>query len=100
VWTEAAARAFWISLDRSHNGGRQKKLLEYMMGKDGRATPDEVLKHLKIDNEKLRGVLANITRNARRETGYKKAKVVDWANDKGGYYFILDSVLGFLKEID
>jgi len=101
IWNEATANAFWRSLDPNRNGGMQKKLLRFMIKKeDGRATPDELLKYLKINNKVLRGPLANITRNARRETGYDKALVVEWATDRGGYYYIPEPLLALLKQID
>jgi hypothetical protein len=99
VWSDETVRAFWNSLDRRHNGGRQQKLLRLMVKQEGKATLNEVTQHLKVEPSKLRGVLANITRNARRETGFEKALVVDWANEKGGYYFVPDIVLRLLRDI-
>src|SRR5271156_3436396 len=47
-WTEKKARAFWESLDIYNNGGRQKKLLEFLIKNGGRATESEIWKELEI----------------------------------------------------
>ncbi len=47
-WNERKARAFWESLDIWNNGGRQKKLLEFLIKSGGRATEDQVWEELKI----------------------------------------------------
>ena|SRR5438874_8469026 len=100
IWNEETANAFWNSLDRHNNGGRQKKLLCFMIKHEGRATAGELLKQLKIDTTVLRGLLANLTRNARRETGYNKALAVEWATDKGGYYYIPEALFDLLKQLE
>lgn len=104
VWDETKARSFWDSLDPRKNGGKQKKVLEFLIKHKGRATPGELMDHLGIKGEPgqaLAGVLANITRNARRETKSTEAKAVDWMSDgKGGCYFIPDGVLQLLKNIE
>lgn len=101
-WNEKRARAFWEYLDVWHNGGRQKKLLRFLLDNGGRATEDDVWKHLGVKKgQELAGVLANITRNARRETKNENAKVVGWMRDARGisYYYILEDILQFLKQI-
>src|SRR5580700_9955112 len=56
-WTQKTARAFWDSLDRRHGGGQQKKLLVFLIKKNGSATEDEVWKHLDIEQgQELAGV--------------------------------------------
>jgi hypothetical protein len=104
VWDETKARAFWDSLDPRRKGGKQKKVLEYLIKHNGRATPEALRNHLGIEGEpgqKLAGVLANITRNARRETKSDEAQVVDWMSDgKGGCYYIPDGVLQLLKGLE
>src|SRR2546425_2924799 len=102
VWDETNARAFWDSLDPRRKGGKQKKLLQFLIKRGGRATPEEVKKHLEIENgQELAGVLANLSRNASRETGNTKALVVDWMSDgKGGCYYIPDGVLQLLKHFE
>lgn len=102
-WKAANALAFWNSLDTRHNGGKQKKVLRFLIKKGGRATFEEVKSHLGVDSgQEVAGVLANISRNARRETEYKKALAVDWKSDsKGdGYYFIPDDLLQFMKDFE
>ena len=96
VWTEARARAFWNWVD-----GDQKKLLRFMLKRGGRATLDELKHHLeKKTGSGVAGVLANISRNARRETGYSKALVVDWVNNgKGWSYEIATEVLELFKRL-
>jgi hypothetical protein len=102
-WNAANAGAFWNSLDTRHNGGKQKRLLQFLLKKGGRATYDEVTNHLGVKNgQQLAGVLANISRNARRETEYKKALAVDWKSDGkgGGFYYIPHDLLQFLKSFE
>ncbi|SRR6266851_6072567 len=101
-WNEKKARAFWDYLDVWNNGGRQKKVLHFLINNGGRATEDEVWKHLGVKKgQELAGVLANITRNARRETKNPNAKVVGWMRDAKGisYYYILEDILQLLKQI-
>jgi len=104
LWDETKARRFWDSLDPRRKGGKQRKVLEFLIKHNGRGTPDQLRDHLGIEGEpgqKLAGVLANITRNARRETKSDEALVVDWmADGKGGCYFIPDGVLQLLKKIN
>ena len=102
VWDERKAREFWNSLDVWNAGGRQKKLLEFLIKNGGRATEDEVRKHLGIrKGQELAGVLANITRNARRETKNGHVRAVGWTFDAKHvcHYYIPDEVLQFLKEL-
>jgi hypothetical protein len=99
IWNETSARLFWDSLDPI---GRQKKVLLFIIKRNGRATHDELMNLLGVKSgQALAGVLANISRNARRETGVKKARVVDWMSDgKGGCYYIPDGVLQLLKHFE
>src|SRR5579862_1321689 len=85
VWNETSARLFWDSLDPN---GRQKKVLQFIMKHNGRARHGDLMNLLGVKKgQSLAGVLANISRNARRETGNKRALVVDWMSDgKGGCY--------------
>ena len=102
-WNAANAEAFWNSLDPQHNGGKQKKVLRFLIKKGGRATFQEVQSHLGVESgQELAGVLANITRNARRETDYKKAIAIDWKHDGEGkgFYCIPDDLLPFLKSLE
>jgi len=102
VWNEKKARAFWDSLDVWNNGGNQKKLLRFLIKNNGRATDEEIWKHLGLDSgPQLAGILANITRNARREAKDDDVKVVAWMRDAKGVWshYILDDILQFLKEL-
>jgi hypothetical protein len=100
TWNDKKARHFWDSLDVRHGGGKQKKLLQLLIGSGGRTTEEELQKHLSIKGQKLAGVLANLSRNARRETKDEHVKVVKRVyDDKGGrVYFIPDDILHFLKQ--
>src|SRR5690242_12781404 len=65
AWNEKKVRQFWDSLDAWHGGGRQQKLIKFLMNNGGKATENEVWEHLGIEKgQQLAGVLANITRNA------------------------------------
>jgi hypothetical protein len=101
IWSAANARTFWESLDPQRKGGKQKRLLQFLIGRGGRASHDEVAKHLDIKSgQALAGVLANISRNARRETNYTKALAVDWDYSGKGSYFIPRDLLELLKLIE
>ena len=100
VWTEKRARLFWDSLDPRHGGGDQKKLLQFLMDKGGRGSEGDVRKHLGINKgQELAGVLANLSRNARREAKDEHVKAVVRTYDKGTrVYHIPDDLLRFLKQ--
>lgn len=72
-----------------------------MLKRGGRAMLDELKQHLgKKTGNAVGGILANISRNARRETGYAKAQVVDWVNDgKGGCYQVVPEAFELLKRL-
>jgi len=100
VWSEKRARKLWDSLDVRHGGGNQKKLLTFLIGNGGHATEDEVRKHLGIKKgQELAGVLANLSRNARREAKDEDVKVVTriYNAKHERVYRIPDEVLQFLK---
>ncbi len=102
-WNAENAEAFWNSLDPRRNGGKQKKVLRFLIKKGGRATYDDVKNYLGAESgQELAGVLANITRNARRETEYKKALAIDWKHDGEGkgFYFVPEDLLPFLKALE
>ncbi len=100
VWTEKRARLFWDNLDPRHGGGDQKKLLQFLMDKGGRASEGDVRKHLGINKgQELAGVLANLSRNARREAKEDHVKAVVRTYDKGTrVYHIPDELLKFLNQ--
>lgn len=101
VWTEKRARLFWDNLDPRHGGGDQKKLLQLLIDKGGRASEVEVRKHLAINKgQELAGVLANLSRNARREAKDDHVKAVVRTYDRGSrVYHIPNDLLKFLKHI-
>lgn len=97
VWTEENVFALWNCLY-----GKQKEFVRYLVERNGAATIQEVKKHLGL-NQGLRvaGLRSCITRNARRETGYKKAEVVVWEEDGKGnwHYRIVPEVFVVLKRV-
>lgn len=102
VWNEKKAREFWNSLDVWHGGGRQKKLLRFLVKNGGRATENEVWTFLGIKKgQELAGVLANITRNARREAKDDDVRAVTWEFDDQNecHYYIPEDLLQFLKQL-
>ena len=100
IWNEKRARLFWDNLDPRHAGGDQKKLLQFLMDKGGRASEGDVRKHLGINKgQELAGVLANLSRNARREAKDDDVKAVVRTYDKGArIYQIPDELHQFLKQ--
>jgi hypothetical protein len=100
IWTEKRARLFWDNLDPRHGGGDQKKLLQFLLDKGGRASEGDVRKHLGINKgQELAGVLANLSRNARREANDDDVKAVIRTYDKGTrIYHIPDDLFQFLKQ--
>ncbi len=101
VWSEKKARKLWDSIDVRHGGGNQKKLLNFLMSNGGHATEDEVRKHLNIKKgQELAGVLANLSRNARREAKDDDVKVVvrEYNAKHMRVYRIPDDILQFLKQ--
>jgi hypothetical protein len=100
LWTEKKAQAFWNNLDPRNSGGDQKKLLQFLRDKGGRANEAEVRKHLGITKgQQLAGVLANLSRNARREAKDDDVKAVIRTYDKGvRIYSIPDELLQFIKQ--
>ena len=60
--------------------GDQERLVDYLIEKGGFAPTEDILKHLGFkEGNQLAGIRSSLTRNARRETGYKSADVVEWA---------------------
>jgi len=102
VWNEKRAREFWDTLDVRHAGGKQKKLLRFLIDNGGRAKESDVRKLLGIKKgQELAGVLANLSRNARREAKDDDVKVVVRIYDEGvRTYYIPDDILQFLKQFE
>jgi hypothetical protein len=94
VWTEPRARTLW-----NWFYGDQKKLVDLLMEKD--MTSDQIQKALKIDGHVLSGLLSCITRNAKRETRYKEARVIGWRpQQRGGWvYYILPEVKELFQRV-
>lgn len=76
VWTEARARALW-----NWFYGDQKKLIDLLMVQP--LSGKQIQKALNIDGHVLSGLLSCITRNAKRETKYDDARVIDWKPEGG-----------------
>jgi hypothetical protein len=101
VWNEKRARKLWDSIDVRHGGGNQKKLLSFLISNGGHATEDEVRKQLNIKKgQQLAGILANLSRNARREAKDEDVKVVvrEYNAKHMRVYRIPDDVLQFFKQ--
>jgi hypothetical protein len=100
IWTEKRARRFWDSLDPRNGGGDQKKLLLFLIESGGRAKEGDVRKHLGIKKgQELAGVLANLSRNARREAKDDDVKAVVRTYEHGiRVYSVPDELLQFLKK--
>lgn len=95
-WREDQAQALWNCLD-----GDQKKVVRFLLERQ-RASLTQLKSHLgKEKGYGVAGVLANISRNARRETDYKKAKVVLKSRGEDGkkYYYIAPEIVGMLKKL-
>ena len=97
VWTIERARALW-----GYIYGDQKKLIQYLLSK-GTASVPEILGHLGMKKgAELAGVRSSLTRNARRETGYKDAKVIQWtqgANKNDWNYRLDPEVEALLRQV-
>lgn len=102
LWNEAMVRELWESLGSQN----QRKVVKHLLAHDGRGTYEDLKKLLGFAGSeggiKLAAVLANITRNCRRISGYDKAKIVEWnrSDDQGnGYYYIPEGVLQLLRKV-
>jgi hypothetical protein len=97
VWTEGAVRSLWNFLY-----GKQKELVRYLVQRGGKATIQEVMKELSLrKGTEVAGLRSCITRNARRETGYKKADLISWERTPKGewQYKINADALPALKQL-
>ncbi len=78
-------------------------MLQFLIRNGGKATEDQVWKLLGIKKgQQLAGVLANVTRNARRETKDDDARAIAWVFDEKGdcHYYIPDDAIKFLRNIE
>jgi len=97
VWTPKRAEEFWDALY-----GKQKELVQFLLDKGGNSSLKEVKQHLGLTKGvQVAGLLSGITRNARRETGYKAAVVVQWTvgGDGKWRYALAREVQDLLKQI-
>ncbi len=97
VWTTKRAEALWNWLY-----GDQRKLMKFLLDKGGMASQAEIMNHLALKKgNELAGLRSCITRNARRETGYREAVVIDWilGDDSKWYYKLEPEVHDLLKQI-
>jgi hypothetical protein len=95
-WKEEQVRALWNCLD-----GDQNKLLRFLLDRK-RASIGQLKTHLGKDKGNgVAGILANISRNARRETDFKKATVIRKVRGEDGkkYYHIAPDVLPMLEQL-
>lgn len=95
VWTETSVRNFWHWLY-----GDQKKLMEYLLKKNTSVSIEEIKGKLGLKTgNQVAGVLSSITRNARRETGYKKAMAYGYELKEGvWHYFVRPELVEILKK--
>lgn len=95
-WTEHTARALWTLLS-----GDQAKLVKYLLQRGGAAKYSDVQKQLGLGAQKLAGVLSSITRNAKKATGYREARLVNWRKTSGGdnEYYVHPTALSLLSAI-
>jgi len=97
VWTEARVQTLWNFLY-----GRQKELVRFLVKQGGKATIQEVMTELNLKKAtEVAGLRSCITRNARRETGNKRAALIAWERDPKGnwHYRIAPEILGYLKKL-
>jgi hypothetical protein len=96
VWSEDKVRNLWNFLY-----GKQKDLVRFLIQRGGKASIQEVMKELSLHKStEVAGLRSCITRNSRRETGYKKAELIAWErNLKGEWnYKIAPDALVHLKK--
>ena len=97
VWTDQNVKSLWGFLY-----GKQKELVRFLVQRGGKASIQEVIKELKLaKSTEVAGLRSCITRNARRETGYKKAELIAWERTPKGewQYRINADALSVLKEL-
>jgi len=87
-WTDKAVRDLLTLV-----WGKQKQLLRFLMKGKGAASYRDVMAHFKFKKgQQLSGILSGLTRNARKTTGFKDAKIIQWRRrndtDSDGEYYI------------
>ena len=95
-WTEQSVRKLWGLLY-----GEQKKLVKFLIDRGGKATYQEIQKHMGYGAQHLSGILSPITRNAQTATNDRLARLVDWhSTGKGTREYVLDPVaLSLLQQV-
>jgi hypothetical protein len=95
-WTEQTTKRLWGMLY-----GEQAKLVRFLVDRGGKATYDELAKHMGYKGQHLSGILSPLTRNAQAATGDRLARLVDWRIDKNSQrqYFIQAEALPHLRLI-
>ena len=99
LWTAEKVAKIW-----SEMYGDQKKLVEFIVAKGGKVAVTEAQRHLGLKRgPAIAGVVSSITRNARRITKYREARLVDHgvAERNGSTawcYRIPDPVLALLRQ--
>ena len=80
--------------------GEQLKLLRFVL-REETPTYEEVQKHMGYGQQELSGVLSGVTRNAKKVTGDKNAKVIDCEiqEDSKRHYYVKSEPLSFLKSL-
>ena len=86
-WTEKALKEVMDEL-----WGNEKKLLGFVFN-EGAVGFSDVMKHMGFKKgQQLSGVLSGITRQSKKATGFKKAKLIKWRrvneNDWDGEYYV------------
>lgn len=97
VWTEERTRNLWNFLY-----GKQKEFVRFLIQRGGRASIQEVMKELALHKStEVAGLRSCITRNARRETGHKKAELIVWERTSKGewHYRIVADALSHLSKL-
>ena len=97
VWTDEKVRNLWDCLY-----GKQKDFVRFLVQRGGKASIQDVMKELSLHKgTEVAGLRSCITRNARRETGYKRADLIVWERAPKGawHYQIVTDALSRLREI-
>lgn len=98
VWTEEKVRNLWNFLY-----GKQKEFVRFLVQRGGKASIQEVMKELSLHKStEVAGLRSCITRNARRETGYKKAELIVWERTPKGewHYKVVTDALPYLSKLN
>jgi hypothetical protein len=95
-WSGDKLRELWARLSKGERRKRQVRVLEILAQQGGKVTREELLRRSKIEPDELKAVLSAITRNAKRISGYKKARIIEQGAD-GGSYYLPETILNFVR---